>query len=175
MASSTLERSAWILLVLMGVFLVTSGSADAISNPLFPPESLENPTGSITNQSKDTKDHTPSTTEVPKTTPADHSTSVATERTTTTTHPSAGPDAHSVTPPTTSSPATTTTPATSSPTTSTTPATSSPTTTMTPATPTVKPGEPVTVHMFSTTPTPTVSNKPLPSHVLVSNNLCSFL
>jgi len=147
MASSTLERSAWILLVLMGVFLVTSGSADAISNQLFPPESLENPTGSITNQSKDTKDH-PSTTEVPKTTPADHSTSVATERTTTTTHPSAGPDAHSVTPPTTSSPATTTTPATSSPTTTTTPATSSPTSTMTPATPTV---------------------------VLVSNNLCSFL
>ena len=165
MGSSASERSVRILRTLIGVILLTNGFVDAISNPLFPPESMENPVGNITNDNLKeivppvtehpvTVDHAPSTTEGPKTTPRDHSSAVTTERpplgsTTTTERPVRGEEPHSVTPPTTDIPITTTTP----------------------KTPTDKTGEHFIVHMLTATNTPVVPDQPLSTHILVSGNL----
>jgi hypothetical protein len=129
-----------ILLTLIGVILVTSGSADAIIAPPFPPETLENPVGGITNDNlkEAVTEHpvTSSTTEVPKTSPS--------LPPATTTELSVVAEAHSVTPPTTENPITTTTQTTA----------------------TDKSIEPVTVHLLNATSVP--PNQPIPTHILVS-------
>lgn len=133
--------SLWILVSLIGLILVTNGSADAISTP---PETSENPVGNITNNhpKEVVTEHpvTSSTTEVPKTTPTP-----SLDPTTTTEHSSRAPEAHSVTPPTTQNPITTTT---------------------TQTTTTDKPKEPVIVHLLNATSV--LPEQPLPTHILVS-------